>query len=144
MVNPVTCLQKDGGRAPRRALDPWRGSQFRESSNGTDSDEQELLRLIPSSVKRQLSSAESLWQDKKHCKIENLKNVILHCAGALCRGGIISDVNGSVHVMFRNLHHRRERGRKGRECKFQNKAHRTLDIRNNSTPALYLKSTFYS
>ena len=30
-------------------------------------------------------------------------------------------VKGSVRVLFWNLHHRGERGRKGRECKFQNK-----------------------
>ena len=31
-----------------------------------------------------------------------------------------------MHVLFWNLHLRGERGRKGRECKFKNKAHKTL------------------
>ena len=34
------------------------------------------------------------------------------------RDEINSDVKGSVCVIFEKLHHRGERGRKGRECKF--------------------------
>ena len=34
------------------------------------------------------------------------------------------------------MHSRGERGRKGRECKFRNKAHRILDIINTLTPAI--------
>ena len=39
-------------------------------------------------------------------------------------------VKGSVNVLFWNLHSRGEMGRRGRECKFQNKAHRTSHPRN--------------
>ena len=42
------------------------------------------------------------------------------------RGLGIYDVKGSVPILFLKLHHRGERGRKGRECKFQNISHRTL------------------
>ena len=44
------------------------------------------------------------------------------------RGLGIYDVKGSVPVLFSKLHYRKERGRKGRECKFQNKAHRTMYV----------------
>ena len=54
----------------------------------------------------------------------------------LYRGGVIYRVNGSVHVWFWNLHSRGERGKWGRECKFQNKSHRTFDSRINFTPVL--------
>ena len=50
------------------------------------------------------------------------------------RGRGIYWVKGSVPVLFWNLDHRGERERKGREYKFQNKAHRTFDPRNTSTP----------
>ena len=43
-----------------------------------------------------------------------------------------------MRVLFRKLHSRGERGRKGRECKLQNRAHRTFDIRNNFTPVYKL------
>ena len=58
----------------------------------------------------------------------------------LYRGGVNPCVKGSVHVLFWNLHSRGVRGRKGRECKFQNVAHRAFDLRSNSTP-VYLKVT---
>ena len=45
------------------------------------------------------------------------------------RGPVIYDVKGSVPALFKKLHHRGETGRKGRECKIQNKGHRTFDIR---------------
>ena len=48
----------------------------------------------------------------------------------------IYDVKGSVPVLYWKLHHRWERGRKGREGKFQNKANRTFYSRNSSTPAV--------
>ena len=35
------------------------------------------------------------------------------------------------------FHHRWERGRKGREYKFQNKAHRTFDPRNALSPVVF-------
>ena len=47
-----------------------------------------------------------------HCLISNMY-----------KGLVIYDVKGSVHVLFRKLHHIGERGRKGRECKCPNKAH---------------------
>ena len=37
-------------------------------------------------------------------------------------------------TFFWNLHSRGERGRKGRECEFQNNAHRTFDQINNFSP----------
>ena len=43
-------------------------------------------------------------------------------------------VKGSVPDLFWNMHSRGERGRKGRECKFQNKAHRTFDTLYKATP----------
>ena len=43
-------------------------------------------------------------------------------------------VKGSVPVLFRNLLHKGERGRKERDWKFLNKAHRTFDIINTSPP----------
>ena len=46
------------------------------------------------------------------------------------RGGVDSWVKGSEPVLFVNLHSKGERGRKGRECKFQNKAHTTFGKRN--------------
>ena len=52
----------------------------------------------------------------------------------LNRGEINSDVNGSVRVIFEKLHHRGERGRKGRECKFPKIAHRTFDPINSWPP----------
>ena len=48
-------------------------------------------------------------------------------------GGVIYRVKGSVRVLFVNLHSNWEG--KGRECKFQNKAYRNFEPRNNSTPA---------
>ena len=48
------------------------------------------------------------------------------------------NAKGSAHVLFWKLHHRGERGRKGRECKFHNKKHRTFGIINTSTPVLQL------
>ena len=54
-------------------------------------------------------------------------------------GDVIYWVKGSVHVLFWNLLSRgEERGRKGRECKFQDKAHRTLTQEISS--ALYNRS----
>ena len=50
------------------------------------------------------------------------------------RGEVISWVKSSVHVLFGNLLSRGERGRKGSECKFQNKAHRTFDPSNTFSP----------
>ena len=47
------------------------------------------------------------------------------------RGPGIYDVKGSVPVLFRKLHHRGERGRKGRESKFHKIAPRTFDIINS-------------
>ena len=47
------------------------------------------------------------------------------------RGGVHPWVGGSVHISSQNSHSRGERGRKGRECKFQNKAHRTFEQRSN-------------
>ena len=44
------------------------------------------------------------------------------------RGPLKDDVKGSVLVFFGKFHHRGERGRKGRECKFPNIEHRTFDI----------------
>ena len=41
---------------------------------------------------------------------------------------------GSVPVFFVKLHHRGEKGRKGRECKFPKIAHRTFDIINSWPP----------
>ena len=46
-------------------------------------------------------------------------------------------VKGSFHVLFGNLHSRGEMGRKGRECKFYNKAHRTFEPGNNSNPVFH-------
>ena len=43
-------------------------------------------------------------------------------------------------LKFVNLPSRGERGRKGRECKFLSKAHRTFHQRNSSTPVLSVKS----
>ena len=43
-------------------------------------------------------------------------------------------MKGSVRVLFRKLHSRGERGRKGRECKFQNNAHKTFDPRKSFIP----------
>ena len=48
------------------------------------------------------------------------------------------DVQGSVCLLFWNLHHRGVRGRKGGECKFLNEAHRTFDIINTSTPCTFV------
>ena len=53
---------------------------------------------------------------------------------AVYRGEINSGVKGSVGVLFLKLHHRVERGREGRECKFENKSDRTFDIRKNFHP----------
>ena len=53
----------------------------------------------------------------------------------LYRGPGIYGVKGSVPILFLKLHHRGERGRKGRECKYQSQTPGTFDIRNNSTPA---------
>ena len=52
------------------------------------------------------------------------------------RGQVIYWVKGSVRVLFWNLHSRGERGRKGRECKIQNKAHRIFDQTNTLSPLL--------
>ena len=38
----------------------------------------------------------------------------------------IYDVKGSVHVFFGKLHHRGERGRKGRECKISKQSTQNL------------------
>ena len=46
------------------------------------------------------------------------------------RGQIFYWVKGLRHVLFRIFHSIGERGRKRRECKFQNKAHTTFDSRN--------------
>ena len=45
-------------------------------------------------------------------------------------------VKGSVRVLFWHLNFIGERGRNGRECKFQNKAHKTFNIINTSTPVV--------
>ena len=50
------------------------------------------------------------------------------------RGPWKDDVKCSVPILLWKLHHRGERGRKGRECKFQNKAHRTFDPRSTLSP----------
>ena len=42
------------------------------------------------------------------------------------RNGVIYWVKGSVHVLFWKFHYRGEGERKGRECKFPNKAHEPL------------------
>ena len=42
------------------------------------------------------------------------------------RGLGIYDVKGSVHVFFGKLHHRGERGRKGRECKISKQSTQNL------------------
>ena len=43
------------------------------------------------------------------------------------RGEVICWVKGSVPVLLINLHCRGERVRKGRECKYLNKVHRTFE-----------------
>ena len=53
-------------------------------------------------------------------------------------------VKGSVRVLFWNLHSRGKRGRKGRECKFQNKSHGTFDPRNTSCPVLISSHLWWS
>ena len=61
------------------------------------------------------------------------------------RGLGIYDVKGSVPVLFWKLHHRGERGRKGRECKFPKIACRTFVIINSWPPVVVVvvvESTF--
>ena len=53
-------------------------------------------------------------------------------------GQVIYWVKGSVRVLFWILHSRGERGRKGRECKFLNKAHSTFDPGNTLSLVLLL------
>ena len=57
-------------------------------------------------------------------------------SGQWFQSGGISDIKGSVPLLFWNLHIRGQRERKERECKLQSKAHRTFDPRNNSTHVL--------
>ena len=61
-----------------------------------------------------------------------------HLRLVLCkyRGPGIYYVKCSVPVLLCKLHRRGERGRKVRECKFQNKAHKNFDIINNMAPCM--------
>ena len=86
-----------------------------------------------------VNSTFSVWVHISWSRTEPLSLVTTHMP---CLTGIpniytgagYSGMKGSVPVWYWNLNSRGERGRKGRECEFQNKAHRTLDPRNNFTP----------
>ena len=74
------------------------------------------------------------------CLFQSLKSGPIKLADlstSLYRGLGIYDFQGSVPVICWKLHHIGERGRTGRGCKCQNKAHRTFDIINTQTPVLY-------
>ena len=64
--------------------------------------------------------------------------VIYFLVPLIYRGRGIYWVKGSVPVLFWNFHHRGERGKMGGSAKFQIKAHRTFDPRNNSTPVFVI------
>ena len=70
-------------------------------------------------------------------KMSEIQPSVAPCSRAapmLCTGVKLLIRSKVPCVLFWNLHSWGERGRKGRRCKFQNKAHITFDPRINSTP----------
>ena len=84
-----------------------------------------LSRRLPSSHSYKYTRTQPRW-------------LVNHMLTQIYRGPGIYGVKGSGPILFSKLHHRGERGRKVRECKFRKIAHRTFDPINSWPPVVWL------